>query len=135
MSLLKRIGGGDGLGQPGPAVPQRAAAAPPPAPPPPSTSTLTGRMPQPPIGSAAGRFASAAPPPSEDLVRRSPVPAGRDNYMDLKNRVQSRLIAELDPKLDLSRADEVRRQVEEIYNSILETESITLSRVERARLF
>jgi len=55
--------------------------------------------------------------------------------MDLKSRVQNKLIAELDPKLDLAKTDEVRRQVEEIFNTILETENIPLSRVERARLF
>jgi pilus assembly protein CpaF len=49
--------------------------------------------------------------------------------------VQHKLISELEPKMDLSKTEEVRRQVEEIFNSILETESITLSRVERARLF
>src|SRR3954471_71456 len=55
--------------------------------------------------------------------------------IDLKNRGQQRLIAELDPKLDLSKTDEVRRNVEEIFSQILEVENIVLSRVERARLF
>ena len=31
--------------------------------------------------------------------------------LDLKNRVQQKLIAELDPKLDLTKSDEVRRTV------------------------
>jgi pilus assembly protein CpaF len=50
-------------------------------------------------------------------------------------RVQDRLISELDPKLDLSNAVRVRRQVEDIFNSILDSESIVLSRAERARMF
>ncbi len=131
MSLLKRIGGGDGLG--GPPSPAPAGGSPPPQ----STSNLTGRIPGPPGGGQQpARVASSTSGAGEDLVRRAPVkpPAG-DSYMDLKTKVQAQLIAELDPKLDLNKTDEVRRQVEDIFNSILETQNIPLSRVERARLF
>ena len=58
-----------------------------------------------------------------------------NDFQDLKNRVQQKLIAELDPKLDLSKTEEVRRQVEEIFNEILDAENIILTRVDRARLF
>ncbi|MDQ3704241.1 MAG: CpaF family protein [Chloroflexota bacterium] len=58
-----------------------------------------------------------------------------NEFVDLKNRVQQKLIAELDPKLDLSKTEEVRRQVEEIFNEILDSENIILTRVDRARLF
>jgi pilus assembly protein CpaF len=58
-----------------------------------------------------------------------------DSFNDLKSRVQNRLIAELDPRMDLSNADEVRRTVEETFTSVLESESIVLTRVERLRLF
>ncbi|MDQ3931045.1 MAG: Flp pilus assembly complex ATPase component TadA, partial [Chloroflexota bacterium] len=58
-----------------------------------------------------------------------------NEFQDLKNRVQQKLIAELDPKLDLSKTDEVRRQVEDIFNEILDSENIILTRVDRARLF
>jgi pilus assembly protein CpaF len=58
-----------------------------------------------------------------------------DSFADLKSRVQNRLIAELDPRMDLSNADEVRRTVEETFNSVLESEAIVLTRVERMRLF
>jgi pilus assembly protein CpaF len=56
-------------------------------------------------------------------------------FVDLKNRVQQKLIAELDPKLDLTKTDEVRRNVEEIFSEILDAENIVLTRVDRARLF
>jgi pilus assembly protein CpaF len=56
-------------------------------------------------------------------------------FVDLKNRVQQKLIAELDPKLDLTKTEEVRRQVEDIFNEILDAENIVLTRVDRARLF
>jgi len=70
------------------------------------------------------------------LAFKRPVLApARDTYFDLKTRVQNRLIAELDPKMDLSRTDEVRRTIQEMFDSILEQENLTLSRTERYRLF
>lgn len=68
-------------------------------------------------------------------VRRPTVAPARDAYMDLKNRIQDRLIAELDPTMDISHTDEVRRTIEEMYDTILAQESIILSRSERQRLF
>jgi pilus assembly protein CpaF len=58
-----------------------------------------------------------------------------DSFTDLKTRVQNRLIAELDPRMDLANAEEVRRTVEETFNKVLEQEQIILTRVERLRLF
>ena len=57
------------------------------------------------------------------------------NFADIRSRVQNRLISELDPKLDLSNATKVRQQVEDIFNSILDSENIVLTRSERARMF
>jgi pilus assembly protein CpaF len=57
------------------------------------------------------------------------------NFADIRVRVQTRLISELDPKLDLSNATKVRQQVEDIFNSILDSENIVLTRGERARMF
>ncbi len=56
-------------------------------------------------------------------------------YLDLKNRVQNKLLNELDQSLDVTRKDEVRRQIEELFNAILAEESMVLSRAERHRLF
>lgn len=56
-------------------------------------------------------------------------------YMDLKVRVQNKLLAELDQSFDTSRKDEIRRHIEELFNSILAEESMVLSRAERERLF
>jgi pilus assembly protein CpaF len=63
------------------------------------------------------------------------VPRARDAYKDLKNRVQNRLIAELDPAMDVSRTGEVRETIREMYESILQEESIILGRRERDALF
>jgi pilus assembly protein CpaF len=69
------------------------------------------------------------------MVRRRPATPRRDAYMDLKTRVQNRLIAELDPTMDVTKTDEVRRTIEEMFNNILAEEQIPLSRSERQRLF
>ena len=68
-------------------------------------------------------------------VRRQPMAPARDTYYDIKGRVQNRLIAELDPKMDVSRTEEVRATIEELFDAILNEESIILSRAERQRLF
>ncbi|MGC8855902.1 MAG: CpaF family protein [Anaerolineae bacterium] len=57
------------------------------------------------------------------------------SYFDLKTRVQNRLLAELDPSMDISKTDEVRRTIQELFEQILSEENIVLSRPERARLF
>lgn len=72
---------------------------------------------------------------SELRVRRQPAAATRDAYMDLKTRVQNKLIAELDPSMDVSQTDEVRVNIEELFDSVLSEEGIILSRAERQRLF
>ncbi|RMF28508.1 MAG: CpaF family protein [Chloroflexi bacterium] len=72
---------------------------------------------------------------AELRVRRQPATPTRDSYLDLKNRVQNRLLAELDPTMDVSKTDEIRSTIEEMYNAILAEENLILSRVERQRLF
>jgi pilus assembly protein CpaF len=59
---------------------------------------------------------------------------GRGGYMDLKTRVQNRLLAELDPALDIKK-DEVRRTIQELFEQILVEENTVLTRPERQRLF
>lgn len=71
-------------------------------------------------------------------TRRMPPPgvsAQRETYFDLKTRVQNRLLAELDPTMDVSRVGEVRRTIQELFEQILAEENIVLSRPERHRLF
>jgi pilus assembly protein CpaF len=59
----------------------------------------------------------------------------RDTYYDLKTRVQNKLLAELDPSMDVSQTAEVRQTIEELFENILADERIVLSRPERRRLF
>src|SRR4051812_41116535 len=55
----------------------------------------------------------------DDGMRRPGTLNNQENMLELKGRVQQRLIAELDPKLDLTKTDEVRRTVEDIFGQIL----------------
>jgi pilus assembly protein CpaF len=70
-------------------------------------------------------------------ARRVAPPGGsqRDTYYDLKTRVQNKLLAELDPSMDVSQTAEVRQTIEELFENILGEEKIVLSRPERRRLF
>ncbi len=58
----------------------------------------------------------------------------KDNLVDIKSRVQTKLLSELDPSMD-TRSPEVRATIEELFSTILNEESIVLSRNEKARLF
>jgi pilus assembly protein CpaF len=68
-------------------------------------------------------------------LKRRPVSPARDTFSDLKNRVQKRVISELDPRMDLSRTGEVRSVIEEMFNTVLSEENVILSRAERNVLF
>ena len=68
-------------------------------------------------------------------MRRGAIPASRDAYQDLKTRIQNELIADLDPTMDVTKTDEVRHTIEEMFNNILAEEQNVLSRSERNRLF
>ena len=66
----------------------------------------------------------------------SNVAVSRENsFYDLKTKVQNMLIAELDPKIDLSQTAQVRRTIEELFTLILDQQGIVLTRVDRMRLF
>lgn len=109
MSLLKRIEEGQ-KGEEQPAIESGEAQAP---------------------GDGASRLSS--------LRARRVAPPGasaqRDTYYDLKARVQNRLLAEIDPSMDVSRVAEVRKTIQDLFEQILAEESIVLSRPEKHRLF
>jgi pilus assembly protein CpaF len=62
-------------------------------------------------------------------------PAVRDPFADLKIRVQNRLLAELDPSMDITKVQEVRNTILVLYEQVLAEENIILSRPEKHRLF
>ena len=110
MSLLKRIESA----RPGGAGPAPAPGGPP---------------------APAGPGAPAGGPPTlapaQRLLPTAPV---RESFRDVKFRIQSRVISDLDPKLDLSNQVEVRRQIEEIFGKVIDEEGLALTRAERVRM-
>jgi len=76
------------------------------------------------------RRRTAVPPAGGTMAAR----ADTNTYLDLKNRVQNKLLAELDTSVD-PHSPEVRTTIEELFTTILAEESIVLGRAERQRLF
>ena len=106
MSLLKRIESARPGGAGGPTSPGPAAPTP-------------------------GGTLSGAPAPAARLLASAPV---RESFRDVKFRIQSRVIQELDPRLDLSNQVEVRRQIEDIFSRVVDEEGLALTRAERVRM-
>ncbi len=73
------------------------------------------------------------------IQSRRVVPPGvstqKDQYTDLKTRVQNRLLAELDPTMDVTKVAEVRNTILELFEQVLAEENTVLSRQEKHRLF
>src|SRR5690606_26082121 len=69
------------------------------------------------------------------VKRTSPTAGSRDAFIDLKNRIQQKLIAELDPSIDIRQSAEVRTTIQEMYETMLAEEQIVLSRNEKRILF
>lgn len=74
----------------------------------------------------------------QDLRVKRSAPTGgnsRDAYLDLKTRIQQRLIMEMDPSVDVTKTAEVRSTIQELFESMLAEEQIVLTRSEKKKLF
>ena len=96
----------------------------------------TGPAPEPggppaPVGPGAPAGGGPSLAPAQRLLPTAPV---RESFRDVKFRIQSRVISDLDPKLDLSNQVEVRRQIEEIFGKVIDEEGLALTRAERVRM-
>ena len=105
MSLLRRIEGQRPAGQA--ATPQAPGTPPPP-----------GGTPK---------------PPSEGPLTQSAAPA-RDANRDVRIKLQTRIINNLDPRLDLADAKAVRSSIEEMFNKFIDEEGVVVTRVERQKM-
>jgi len=91
-----------------------------------------GQKPAPANGDAEARAKLAA----AQVRRVVPPPlASAGTYYDLKARVQNRLLAELDPNVDINKVENVRNTIQDLFDQVLAEENIVLSRPERVRLF
>lgn len=102
---------------------------------------VSGKPPEQNPASPKPQSPAAAPgaPAGVSLQARRVVPPGvntqKDTLTDLKNRVQNRLLAEIDPSMDVSKVAEVRNTIQELFEQILAEENIILTRPEKHRLF
>jgi pilus assembly protein CpaF len=72
--------------------------------------------------------------PADSASTRPATFLGRDGLRDAKARIQTQVVADLDPRIDLSNQLEVRRQIEEIFNRVVDEDGLALTRAERVRL-
>ena len=80
---------------------------------------------------------SAGRDAGQSKIRRmptTPTPDVRDAYRELKSRIQTRLISELENE-DLGDRAGVEEKIRELFDTLLAQENIILSRVERGRMF
>src|SRR5437867_4258626 len=84
-------------------------------------------------GGGPGKPAGGGGPPATAPRLVTQLPA-RESFRDVKFRIQSRVIQDLDPKLDLTNQVEVRRQIEEIFSRVIDEEGLALTRAERVRM-
>lgn len=68
-------------------------------------------------------------------IRSSTSEAARNSNIDLKTRVQNKILVQLDPSMDRTHSAEARKTIEDLFESILNEENIVLARSERKRLF
>ena len=64
----------------------------------------------------------------------SPSSPARDANRDVRLRLQTKIINNLDPRLDLSDAKAVRSNIEEMFNKFLDEDGTVITRVERQRM-
>jgi len=95
----------------------------------------TGQTPANPAAAPLSQADTAASKLEEIRMRRQAAAPVRDALRELKERIHTRLIAELDPKLDVSKTDEVRKNLEVVFSSAFEEENIPMNRADKSRLF
>src|SRR5919201_1271483 len=82
--------------------------------------------------------AKGGSPPAKTENTFRPAPAttqASEAQRSLKDRVKRKLIAELDPSVDPSQAHEVRLRLKSLFDQIIESENLVLTRAEKERLF
>ncbi|MEM7800248.1 MAG: CpaF family protein, partial [Chloroflexota bacterium] len=69
------------------------------------------------------------------VKRSSPTTTNRDAYIDLKLNLQQRLIAEIDPNIDVTETEKVKATIQQLFETMLAEEQIALTRGEKKKLF
>lgn len=72
-------------------------------------------------------------PPATGPLTQTPAPA-RDALRDTRIQLQTKIINQLDPRLDINDAKAVRATVEEMFNRFVDEDGMVINRVERQRM-
>ena len=67
-------------------------------------------------------------------ISMTDVSSNQNTYLDLKNRIQNKLISTLDSTMDVTQVNEVRKVIQQEFEVILSEENIVLSRPEKTRI-
>ena len=97
---------------------------------------IEGQRPTQPEGQgdqSRGTGGPGQPPSSGGPLTQSAQPA-RDGMRDVRIQIQTKIINNLDPRLDLSDAKKVRAEIEGMFNRFLDEEGSVVTRVERQRM-
>jgi len=100
---------------------------------------IEGQRPQQPEGQGQGADQGRGtggpgqPPLPGGPLTQSTQPA-RDGMRDVRIQIQTKIINNLDPRLDLSDAKKVRAEIESMFNRFLDEEGSVVTRVERQRM-
>jgi pilus assembly protein CpaF len=96
---------------------------------------IEGRPAEPAEQTPAGNGNGSSHKLEELRQRRQAAAPVRDQMGELKSQLQSRLIADLDPRMDLTKQDEVRQVIRQMFDNLLQQESMVLTRQQRNVLF
>lgn len=77
---------------------------------------------------------TAALPGTASLPAPIPVAPVRDSNVELKGRILKKIIAGMDPKMDIARPEEMRRYIEGQFIQALEAEQVILGRADREQM-
>jgi pilus assembly protein CpaF len=74
-------------------------------------------------------------PATQRKLGTSTLNSNQDSITDFKTRIQTKLLQNLDPSMDMTAVEEVKKKIFDLFEQILLVENIILSRAERSRLF
>src|SRR3954453_13934250 len=92
------------------------------------------------VREASPAYPQSQPAPTAEAALRPLLPTAivpgalRDNQREAKARIQEKIVADLDPKLDLENQAELRREIAELFDRAYEAEGIAVTRTERKRM-
>ncbi len=96
------------------------------------TATATPTAPAAPVVPSDGRT-PPPPPPAAGPLSQTVAPA-RDGMRDVRTQLQTKIINNLDPRLDLSDDKAVRSTIQQMFDKFVDEDGLVITRVERQRM-